>query len=98
MGNKTSSVSEPATIKAKPTMKFRKMISRVTSRSANFSEAERNKARLASMRLKGVRPQAEFYLSERVLTDSEIGHIMVRLAFDPGLDANQGSLGLYCLH
>ena len=52
------------------------------SRSANFSEAEMNKARLASMRLSGVRPQAEFYLTERVLTDTEIGHIMVRLAFE----------------
>jgi hypothetical protein len=47
-------------------------------RSANYSEAERNKAKLASMRLNGIRSQTEFYLSERVLTDTEIGHIMVR--------------------
>ena len=81
MGNKTSSGSTPTALKAKPSMKLRKMITRVTSRSANFSEAERNKAKLASMRLNGVRSQAEFYLSERVLTDTEIGHIMVRVAF-----------------
>ena len=72
-------------VKTKPSKKLQKLISRVTSRSANFSEAERNKAKLATMRLNGLKPKVEFYCTERVLTDVEIAHIMVRnLLFQMG--------------
>ena len=33
------------------------------------------------MRLNGTKPRREFYLSERVLTDTEISHIMVSQTF-----------------
>ncbi len=74
MGNKPSSTSSGP----KPSKKkIRKFIERVSQRRSHNAEAERNKAKLASMRLNGLKPKREFYLAERVLTDTEISHIMV---------------------
>jgi hypothetical protein len=85
MGNKSSSEKEVGTrpdSKTVPTKKkLRKFLARVSQRRSNYSEAERNKAKLASLRLNGTKPKREFYLAERVLTDAEINHIMVSSFF-----------------
>ena len=79
MGNKPSSTSsKPPAVRTKPSKKkIQKFIERVSQRRSHNAEAERNKAKLASMRLNGLKPKREFYLAERVLTDTEISHIMV---------------------